>query len=159
MADRYVHHTLTVNYRTTAEILEAARPTLARIAPTQGISRSIRHGVAPTSISVAAGDLDTTLGDLVARLREDDPDELLGIIAASSRAHRIEHESFSRDATIVAAPQARGLEFDTVIIIDPSGIQAESGAGLQDLYVAQTRATTRLVTLHIDPAETAAFSE
>jgi DNA helicase IV len=53
---------------------------------------------------------------------------------------------------MIAAPDARGLEFDTVIIVDPDDIQHASTAGLRDLYVAQTRATKRLITLTIAPA-------
>jgi DNA helicase IV len=41
--------------------------------------------------------------------------------------------------------QAKGLEFDTVIVVDPAGIEAGSPRGLSDLYVALTRATQRLV--------------
>ena len=44
-------HTLTVNYRTTAEILESTRELLAEIAPDQTPSRSIRHGEPPRRIS------------------------------------------------------------------------------------------------------------
>jgi len=39
--------------------------------------------------------------------------------------------------------QAKGLEFDTVLVSDPGMILAESPRGLGDLYVALTRATQR----------------
>lgn len=152
VADRYVHHTLTINYRTTAEILDAAAPALARIAPSQRPSRSIRHGEPPTRIAVAGSALDAALGDLIARLRNGDPDELIGVIAATRRACRVEQEAFAADAVVIAARDARGLEFDTVILIEPDEIQAESDAGLRDLYVAQTRATKRLFIVTIAPA-------
>ena len=44
--------------------------------------------------------------------------------------------------------QAKGLEFDSVLIADPAGILAESPRGLNDLYVALTRATQRLGVVH-----------
>ncbi|GIM93442.1 HelD family protein [Paractinoplanes toevensis] len=47
LGDRFRSHTLTVNYRTTAEILEYSRDLLARIAPGQELSRSLRHGEEP----------------------------------------------------------------------------------------------------------------
>lgn len=40
--------------------------------------------------------------------------------------------------------QAKGLEFDSVIIIDPAGIEKASARGRADLYVALTRTTRRL---------------
>jgi DNA helicase IV len=45
---------------------------------------------------------------------------------------------------VLTVGQAKGLEFDTVLIGDPAGILAESSRGLNDLYVALTRATQRL---------------
>jgi DNA helicase IV len=44
--------------------------------------------------------------------------------------------------------QAKGLEFDTVLVVKPDEIIAESPRGLSDLYVAVTRATRRLGVLH-----------
>ncbi|WP_210604176.1 HelD family protein [Brevibacterium oceani] len=155
VADRYIHHTLTVNYRTTAEILEATSPTLALIAPMQKLSRSIRHGESPTHIRIADSDTENAIGQLIARLRDDHPDELVGIVAAPQRARRIGLGSLADDAAVVPAPDARGLEFDTVIIVDPEEIHRESKSGLRDLYVAQTRATKRLITLEIPSAEAA----
>ena len=44
--------------------------------------------------------------------------------------------------------QAKGLEFDYVLIADPAQIVADSARGLNDLYVALTRATQRLGVVH-----------
>jgi DNA helicase IV len=49
---------------------------------------------------------------------------------------------------VLTVRQAKGLEFDTVLIGDPAGILAESPRGLNDLYVALTRATQRLGVVH-----------
>ncbi|WP_210415938.1 HelD family protein [Humibacter ginsenosidimutans] len=155
VAGRYAHHTLTVNYRTTAEILDAAMPLLARIAPSQRISYSIRHGGAPTYLTVADTDVNAALDDLVARFRNEHPDDLVGIIAATRRVPGIEGGSLGDGAVVVPAPDARGLEFGAVIIVDPDEIEGESDAGLRDLYVAQTRATKRLITLTITSADAA----
>ncbi|MGO2048292.1 MAG: HelD family protein [Brachybacterium tyrofermentans] len=153
---RFAHHTLTVNYRTTAEILEASGPVLARIAPTQQLSRSIRHGDAPTALDVAGTDLEATLADLVARRTEDHPEEMIGVIAAPQRVPEIASGIAAEKVTVVPAPEARGLEFDTVILVDPDQISGGSAAGLRDLYVAQTRATKRLVTVAVAPVEVVA---
>lgn len=147
--DRYEQHTLTINYRTTAEILQATEPLLGRIAPDQRLSRSIRSGDQPTTVMVTEGDLLAALQDLVTSTRKAHPDDLIGIIAADHRTTPLCVGTRELDATVVAAPDARGLEFDTVILVDPHGIQTANPAGLRDLYVAQTRATHRLVSLAV----------
>ncbi|MDT4903289.1 MAG: hypothetical protein QOH52_1305, partial [Pseudonocardiales bacterium] len=43
---------------------------------------------------------------------------------------------------------AKGLEFDTVVLVEPAAIVAESARGLNDLYVALTRPTQRLHVVH-----------
>jgi superfamily I DNA/RNA helicase len=52
---------------------------------------------------------------------------------------------------LLGARQAKGLEFDSVIIADPGGILAASPRGRNDLYVAMTRSTQRLGVLHAGP--------
>ena len=48
------------------------------------------------------------------------------------------------DVSVHDVVDAKGLEFDEVILVDPDAIVAESPQGLQDLYVALTRATQGL---------------
>jgi DNA helicase IV len=52
---------------------------------------------------------------------------------------------------VLTVRQAKGLEFDYVLIADPGQILAESPRGLSDLYVALTRATQRLGVVHAGP--------
>lgn len=60
---------------------------------------------------------------------------------------------------LLGATQAKGLEFDSVLIADPAAILAGSPRGRNDLYVAMTRSTQRLGVLHPgqSPAELAAL--
>ena len=44
--------------------------------------------------------------------------------------------------------EAKGLEFDGVVIVEPGEIVASSARGWNDLYVALTRATQRLAVLY-----------
>ena len=45
---------------------------------------------------------------------------------------------------VLTAQDAKGLEFDAVVIADPDGLVAESPRGASALYVAMTRPTQRL---------------
>ena len=47
---------------------------------------------------------------------------------------------------VINVDEARGLEFDSVVIAEPSAIVADYG--LRGLYVALTRSTQRLVVVH-----------
>jgi len=50
--------------------------------------------------------------------------------------------------TVLTVAQAKGLEFDAVVLVDPAAIVAESPRGLN---VALTRTTRRLCILHPGP--------
>ena len=52
---------------------------------------------------------------------------------------------------LLAAADAKGLEFDHVIVIEPAKIAAESTQGTAELYVALTRPTRSLSVWHDDP--------
>jgi superfamily I DNA/RNA helicase len=57
------------------------------------------------------------------------------------------------DDTISLLPveAAKGLEFDSVIVVEPARIVEDSVRGLRGLYVALTRATRRLAVIHAAP--------
>jgi len=46
--------------------------------------------------------------------------------------------------TVLTPELAKGLEFDSVVVLDPAGIEQASPRGRADLYVALTRTTRRL---------------
>jgi hypothetical protein len=98
------------------------------------------------------------LADLVAREAGAVGEGRLAIIAPAGRlpelapllAERLpglavgEQPELERTVVLLAVRQAKGLEFDGVVVVDPDGIVAESPRGANDLYVALTRATQRL---------------
>lgn len=145
--------TLTVSYRTTQEILAVTEELLARIAPDRSPIRSIRHGEAPRTLATAPESLVTAL---VRELHEQEaayPGELTGVICADGRMGQLTAAGVEQYARLVPASQARGLEFDTAVVVDPDGITAARPGGERDLYVALTRATKRLCTLTVEPAD------
>lgn len=59
-----------------------------------------------------------------------------------------EPDSLDAAAALLTVTQAKGLEFDRVVLADPAGIIAQSPNGGRDLYVAITRATHRLAVVY-----------
>ncbi|HEX8518041.1 MAG TPA: ATP-binding domain-containing protein [Pseudonocardia sp.] len=57
------------------------------------------------------------------------------------------------DTPVVVLPvsAAKGLEFDAVVLVEPAELLAESPRGINDVYVALTRATQRLAVVHAAP--------
>jgi superfamily I DNA/RNA helicase len=53
--------------------------------------------------------------------------------------------------TLVPVTLAKGLEFDHVIVAEPATIASAQARGLHQLYVALTRAVSRLTVLHTQP--------
>ena len=60
-------------------------------------------------------------------------------------------EVLDSPVALLTVGQAKGLEFDRVVLADPAGILDQSPAGGHDLYVAITRATHRLTIVHDAP--------
>jgi DNA helicase IV len=170
--DRWRLARLTVNYRTPAEIMAATAPLLAAIDPEQQPPRSVREtGVRPWRIATTSDVLPAALAQLAAaeaagegRFAVIVPDTRIAELgAAVCRAVPDVPFGGNPDLTspvvLLGATQAKGLEFDSVLIADPAAILAGSPRGRNDLYVAMTRSTQRLGVLHPDqpPAELAAL--
>ncbi|WP_179203497.1 ATP-binding domain-containing protein, partial [Streptomyces griseiscabiei] len=50
--------------------------------------------------------------------------------------------------TVLGAGAAKGLEYDHVVVVEPAAIVAAEERGLHRLYVALTRAVSRLDVVH-----------
>ena len=59
-------------------------------------------------------------------------------------------EALDRSITVLSVDDAKGLEFDSVVVVEPERVAAESLQGLRGLYVAFTRATQSLAVVHSD---------
>jgi hypothetical protein len=60
-------------------------------------------------------------------------------------------EALDAPVAVMGVTDAKGLEFDSVIVAEPDLIAAQSPRGPSDLYVALTRATQRLGVVHERP--------
>jgi len=135
---RWVYRSLTMNYRTPAEIMTVAAALLAEFAPGVAPPESVRAcGVAPWARRVTDDELPAAIEEFV-------------------------RDEAGRDGTsvvigppgmpgAVVASETKGLEFDAVLVVEPMRILADGPRGAAELYVALTRTTQRLGVLHQGP--------
>jgi DNA helicase IV len=77
--------------------------------------------------------------------------------AATTAAHDAHDAHAAHDArrmtppTVVPASLAKGLEYDSVVVVEPAAIVAAEPRGLNRLYVVLTRAVTSLAVVHAQP--------
>nr|WP_232050619.1 ATP-binding domain-containing protein [Actinoplanes sp. OR16] len=139
--DRWRLAELTVSYRTPAEIMAYT----GRLLPAITLPRPVRAaGVEPWE---STGDP----RDLVRHAVDEVGDGRLAVIVPASRLAELtavlpglSTDDLEQPAVLLTVAEAKGLEFDSVIVIDPDTIVAESPRGTADLYVALTRSTHRL---------------
>ena len=149
-AGSVARHELTVNYRTPAEVMELAARLLEQFAPHLHPARSVRTaGVGPRRFHTGGRPLGAAdIADAVADIRRDVGVGLVAVVTperlVADRKGGAEH---------LTAVDAKGLEFDGVVVADPEAIVRESpgATGMARLYVALTRATTRLTIIAPTP--------
>jgi len=138
-------------YRVPREIMAVALPLLELIAP--GVEPPLAYRVGAEPPRVVSGDppLEAAYEE-AARLA--DEEGLLAVIAPPSLRGDDAGSLFDETRIAVLTPrEAKGMEFDNVIVVEPAQIveEAAEGQGLRELYVALTRPTTRLILVHSRP--------
>ncbi|MDT3445173.1 ATP-binding domain-containing protein [Pseudofrankia sp. BMG5.37] len=173
VGDRFRVERLTVNYRTPREIMDVAADVLAASGSASAAPESVRStGEQPLAVrvpspgglpdAVAAETVRTagiigegrlavicppeTAGPVRAALCRLAP-ELLGAAGPGVGAGDGAEVLDARVAVLTVA-DSKGLEFDAVLLVEPSALLAGPTRGLADLYVALTRATRSLTVLH-----------
>lgn len=159
-AGRWELEELTVNYRTPAHIVTEAE----RVARTHGLSltstRSVREGNWPILEDAVAdrSELPAAVEAAVRRDRAISSAGTLAVIApvedyAAVLARLVDAfgndvgagaRGLDRAIAVLTAHDAKGLEFDAVVVAHPDGLLQESRRGAAALYVAMTRPTQRL---------------
>jgi hypothetical protein len=137
--DRITLASLTINYRTPAEVMADAEPVIRAVLPDANVPTSIRTSGVPV-VHGSTCDLGSILDAWLAAHAEGtacvigDP-----TFRATSRVGSLTPEL------------AKGLEFDLVVLVDPEAFgNPGEGNGIEgavDRYVAMTRATGQLVVL------------
>jgi len=126
--------TLSINYRTPAEVMAEAEPVIRAVLPDANVPAFIRSTGIPVGHG-SASELDSILGTWLAA-------------HAEGTACVIGDPAFPETPRVrsLAPELSKGLEFDLVVLIDPEAF----GAGIEgavDRYVAMTRPTQQLVIL------------
>ena len=138
-------------YRVPREIMELSMPLLATIAPDVEPPVAYRVGAQRPRLVEADPPLQTAFEE-AARLAGEEG--LLAVIAPASLRGDGDAALFDETRIAVLTPrEAKGMEFDHVIVVEPAQIveEAVEGQGLRELYVALTRPTTTLVLVHARP--------
>jgi hypothetical protein len=132
--DRINLASLSINYRTPAEVMAEAEPVIRAVFADANVPTSIRSSDVPV-VHGSTADLRSILDSWLAANAEGiacvigDP-----TFRATSRVRSLTPEL------------SKGLEFDLVVLVDPEAF-GEGVEGAVDRYVAMTRATQRLVVL------------
>ena len=135
---RWVYRSLSVNYRTPAEIMSIAAALLAEFAPGMQPPESVRsNGVQPWSRRVTKDELPSAIDEFVrGEAGREGTSAVIGPPGVPGT---------------VPPSETKGLEFDAVLVVEPDRILAAGPRGAAELYVALTRATQRLGVLHSRP--------
>lgn len=135
---RWLYRSLSVNYRTPAEIMAVASALLAEFSPGVQPPESVRScGTLPWSRQLAEQELSTAIEEFI---RDEEGREGTSVVIGPPGV-----------PGTVPASETKGLEFDAVLVVEPERILADGPRGAAELYVALTRATQRLGVLHVAP--------
>ncbi|MFE0527427.1 HelD family protein [Micromonospora parva] len=144
--------TLTTNYRNSSEIFAVAAAEIRRLYPDLPLPTAVRStGVEPVELVVPTAGLETATVEAATGLLAQ-VEGTVGVITPVPRRDEVAGWLGALGAPrlqVVTSLEAKGMEYDGVVLVAPSEIRADPGAGVRTLYVALSRATQRLTT--IDP--------
>jgi hypothetical protein len=163
-AGRWRVEQLTVNYRTPAEIMAVAADVLASMGTGLEPPSSAREGdAAPWRLRLPPGELEPRLPGVVAAEAAAVGDGKLAVLVPTGQADHLARvfgtalpaatarqgpSVLDAQVAVLTVPEAKGLEFDAVVVVDPAAILSAGPHGPNDLYVALTRTTARLGVVH-----------
>ena len=152
--------TLTINYRTPSEVMEVASRLLAVAADRRAVTVGSQHRRAAAVRLDPAGVARRETTDTLAALARSGT---LAVIAPAALHAEIiaglADVDASTDATdaldaavaVLEPAEAKGLEFDHVVVVEPAQLVTADRAGLRLLYVSITRTTKTLTVVHAEP--------
>ncbi|MEE6262263.1 HelD family protein [Plantactinospora sonchi] len=143
-------YALTTNYRNSAEIFALAASVIREISPDLPLPVAVRRtGVEPVRLTVPAAELPHAVREAIVTLLAE-VEGTVGVITPVPRRDEVAgwlDPAAEPRLQVVDSLQAKGMEYDGVLLVGSGEIRADSPAGVRTLYVALSRATQRLVTL------------
>ncbi|MBC2904083.1 HelD family protein [Streptomyces cupreus] len=142
---------LTTGFRMPAPVADLANRLLSRLDVDVPAARSLRRDGELTLRETRPGEVPEAV---VAAVRDAQVWEgAIGVIAADSdvtglREVLTEAGVLTPRVTVIAASAVKGLEYDHVVVVEPRTIAESEERGLHRLYVALTRAVSRLEVVH-----------
>lgn len=153
--------TLSTNYRSPSEVFEFASKVITKVFPDADLPKAVRStGIEPLLDTTTSEELHDSLREHLLKLAAK-VNGTIGIVVPPSRLRDVQLyvmqdprlAAFEDCIIVVTAPQAKGLEYDAVLVVSPDEIVDEAPGGIRVLYVALTRATQRMVTLDVDTSK------
>ncbi len=153
--------TMSTNYRSPSEVFDLAAKVITKVYPDAELPKAVRStGIEPRLEATTSADLPAALRGILLDLAGQ-VNGTIGIVVPPSRLREVQLllmgddrlAAFEDRLIVVTALQAKGLEYDGVVVVSPDEIVAEAPGGVRVLYVALTRATQRLVTLDVDTSD------
>jgi DNA helicase IV len=148
---------LSTNYRSPAEVFDLAARVVQREFPGADLPNAVRTtGFDPLLLDVSEDQLAERLEQVLTDLL-DQVAGTIGVIAPPSRLDGLAAASAVTAAnadriSFISPLNAKGLEYDGVVVLAPDEVVAQSPGGPRVLYVALTRPTQRLVTIDVGGA-------
>ena len=155
---------LDTGYRVPRQILDFASRLLPYIAPGLSPASSVRQdpgallvrrvaaAQAGQALTAVCADALGRAGSAAVIAADEQIPALAALLARAGLPHAVlEGAATGEMISLVPVTLAKGLEFDQVIVFEPAQIAEAEARGLHRLYVALTRAVSRLTVLHARP--------
>lgn len=159
VGERFTLEELTINYRTPAQIAEAAVSVAQAAGYEVSAPRAVREGKWPPLVhEVAAESVVEQTVSVVSEEVAHSGGALIGVVCppslyvqtaqAVARAHAdrtgTAQTALENQVLVLTPWEAKGLEFDVVVIVEPQQLIDDADGAVGDLYVSMTRPTQRL---------------
>jgi len=149
---------LSVNYRTPAEVMSMAHDVMREVSPELAQTEAVREVGTNPIVESSSNPIDLVydqvkraiaLGGTVAVIAKEELHESLEEKLVEFSASSDPSAAIDSPIGILLATEAKGLEFDHVIVVDPHGIVGDvrRPSGWKSLFVTLTRATQTLAVL------------